>query len=213
LKAARKQMPVDHRNNTCFSSKRLLGKSLLPLYLVLLLIFFFFLSCEAVWSNRAKISDIVITNNQDSLLVYFNTLGCFSPGMKKAILNGTGITFTFLIELYKPCSFRPNNPLRSLKLYHTIKYDSLREEFDVTLSEWGNQVFLWKDFSKSQEMMADVSNVPLIPLKVLGKNNHYQLRIKAELNKVRLPLYIRYIMFLVSLWDFETDWNVVDFTY
>ena len=182
----------------------------MPLYLVLLLVFFFFLSCEAVLSNQAKISDIVITNNQDSLLVYFNTQGCFSPGMKKAILNGTGITFTFLIELYKPCSFRPNNPLRSLELYHTIKYDSLREEFSVTLSEWGNQVFLGKDFSKSLEMMADVSNVPLIPLKVLGKNNNYQLRIKAELNKVRLPLNLRYILFFISLWDFDTGWHVVD---
>lgn len=190
--------------------KRLLGKSLLPLYLVLLLGFLFFLSCGPVRSNQAKISDIVITNNQDYLLVYFNAPGCFSPGMKKAILNGTGITFTFLIELYKPRSFRPNKPLRSLKLYHTIKYDSLREEFSVTLGEWGNQVFLWKDFNKAQEMMADVSNFPLMPLKDLGKHNHYQLRVKAELNKARLPLNLRYILFFVSLWDFDTGWHVVD---
>jgi hypothetical protein len=30
--------------------------------------------------------------------------------------------------------------------------------------------------------------------------------IKAKLDKVRLPLYMEYVFFFVSLWDFETDW-------
>ena len=46
FESGQEQMSVDHHNNTYFSLKRLLGKSLLPLYLVLLLVFFFFLSCE-----------------------------------------------------------------------------------------------------------------------------------------------------------------------
>ena len=70
-----------------------------------------------------------------------------------------------------------------------------------------------KEFSKAQEIMADVSNIQLIPLKQLERNNQYQLRIKAELNKVTLPLYLHYILFFVSLWDFETDWYVVEFNY
>ncbi len=40
----------------------------------------------------------------------------------------------------------------------------------------------------------------------------YELAIKAELSKVELPLFFRYIFFFVSLWDFETDWQVVTFT-
>jgi len=39
------------------------------------------------------------------------------------------------------------------------------------------------------------------------------LRVKAELEKVRLPLYLHYVLFFVSLWDFETDWYTVDFIY
>jgi hypothetical protein len=117
------------------------------------------------------------------------------------------------VELYKPRSLWPNKRLAALKLYHTIKYDSLREEYSVVLSERGNQTFTVKEFAKAQEMMADISNIQLIPLQSLERNNQYQLRIKAELNKVRLPLYLHYILFFVSLWDFETDWHVVDFIY
>jgi hypothetical protein len=166
-----------------------------------------------LWGKQAQIADIIVTNNQDQLLVYFNTKGCFTPEMNKAIMSGIPTTFTFFIEIYQPRSFWPNKKLSAVKLHHTIKYDSLREEFNLTLSERGNQTFIVKEFSKAQEIMADVSNIQLIPLKQLERNNKYQLRIKAELNKVTLPLYLHYILFFVSLWDFETDWYVVEFNY
>jgi hypothetical protein len=193
--------------------KRILLKNQVYFCLVAILVFGFLMPPSPVWGKQAQIGDIIVTNNQDYLLVYFFTKGCFTPEMNKAIMNGIPTTFTFLIELYKPRSLWPNKRLSSLKLHHTIKYDSLREEFSVTLSERGNQTFVMKDFSKAQEMMADASNVQLISLQALEKNNQYQLRIKAELNKVRLPLYLHYLLFFVSLWDFETDWFVVDFIY
>jgi hypothetical protein len=168
---------------------------------------------SGLWAKQAQITDIIVTNNQEQLLVYFNTKGCFTPEMNKAILSGIPTTFTFLLEIYKPRSFWPNKKLSAVKLHHTIKYDSLREEFNLTLSERGNQTFPVKEFLKAQEIMADVSNIQLIPLKQLERNSQYQLRIKAELNKVTLPLYLHYILFFVSLWDFETDWYVVEFNY
>jgi hypothetical protein len=168
---------------------------------------------SGLWAKQAQITDIIVTNNQEQLLVYFNTKGCFTPEMNKAILSGIPTTFTFLLEIYKPRSFWPNKKLSAVRLHHTIKYDSLREEFNLTLSERGNQTFPVKEFSKAQEIMADVSNIQLIPLKQLERNSQYQLRIKAELNKVTLPLYLHYILFFVSLWDFETDWYVVEFNY
>ncbi|OGP51106.1 MAG: hypothetical protein A2Y79_03170 [Deltaproteobacteria bacterium RBG_13_43_22] len=197
--------------------KRILLKNQPPFLKVLglfLLLFPLLLSDpKPVWSRQAQIADSIVTNNQEYLLVYFITKGCFTPEMNKAIQNGIPTTFTFLIELYQPRSFWPNKRIASLKLHHTIKYDSLREEYSVLLSERGNQTFTVKEFSKAQEMMADVSNIQLILLKNLERNNQYQLRIKAELNKVRLPLYLHYLLFFVSLWDFETDWYVVDFIY
>jgi len=166
-----------------------------------------------LWSKTPQINDIIVTNNQESLLVYFYTKGCFTPEMNKAIQNGVPTTFTFLIELYKPRPFWPNKKLAALKLHHTIKYDSLRDEYQVTLSERGNQTFIVKEYAKAQEMMADVSNVQVIPLENLERNSQYLLRIKAELNKVKLPLYLHYVLFFVSLWDFQTDWHVVEFIY
>lgn len=35
----------------------------------------------------------------------------------------------------------------------------------------------------------------------------------AELNKIRLPFHLHYVFFFLSLWDFETDWHTIKFTY
>jgi len=35
-----------------------------------------------------------------------------------------------------------------------------------------------------------------------------ELRIKAELDAVKLPFHLEYLFFFVSLWDFETKWHV-----
>ena len=59
--------------------------------------------------------------------------------------------------------------------------------------------------------MSTVEKLPIIPTCWLRKDQEYYLKVKAELSKVRLPLFFRYILFWVSLWDFETDWETVQF--
>ena len=61
--------------------------------------------------------------------------------------------------------------------------------------------------------MADLNGVPIAQLKTLKRNEYYYVRIKAKLDKVRLPLRLEYVFFFVSLWDFETDWYRERFFY
>jgi hypothetical protein len=98
-------------------------------------------------------------------------------------------------------------------LEHTIKYDSLKNEFRVTRSEDDNDQLVFKDFEAAKKSMAEIINIKVVPLEQLQRKSQYQLRVKAELEKVRLPLYLHYVLFFVTLWDFETDWYTVDFTY
>jgi hypothetical protein len=72
---------------------------------------------------------------------------------------------------------------------------------------------VFKDFAAAKKAMAEVKGLKVAPLQRLIKGNKYQLRVKAELQKVRLPLNLHYVLFFLSLWDFETDWYTVDFTY
>jgi hypothetical protein len=61
--------------------------------------------------------------------------------------------------------------------------------------------------------MSTVEKLPVIPTCWLNRNQQYHLKVRAELSKVELPLFFRYILFWVSLWDFETEWRTVAFLY
>ena len=183
-------------------------------------IFLLFLFLCLLWSSpspllaaEATLSDIIVTNTQEDLLVFFDIQGCFTREMEEAILNGIPATFTIIIRLYKTRTLWFDGSISSLRLEHTIKYDSLKNEFRVTRSEDNNNELVFKEFEKAKKVMAEISNIEVVPLKELQRNSKYQLRVKAELEKVRLPLYLHYVLFFVTLWDFETDWYTVDFTY
>lgn len=166
--------------------------------------------------EEAVLQDITVTNAKDHLVVFFEIEGCFTQEMEEAILKGIPTTFTYLFALNRVRSWWPDKELAEFDFTRTVKFDSLKGEFTIT-SEGINggkpTVTTVKDFAKAKGLMARLEEFPLVPLKKLEKGEDYQLRIKAELEKVRLPLYLHYVFFFVSLWDFETDWYTVDFKY
>jgi hypothetical protein len=66
---------------------------------------------------------------------------------------------------------------------------------------------------EAKKWMTEINSLKIVPLDRLEKGEQYQLRVKAEVSKKTLPLYLHYILFFVSLWDFETDWYTIDFTF
>ncbi|MFU8769541.1 MAG: DUF4390 domain-containing protein, partial [Desulfotignum sp.] len=70
-----------------------------------------------------------------------------------------------------------------------------------------------KSFEEAREWMAKIDNLTVIPLTDLVKGEKYQIRIKAKLARVTLPLALHYVFLFVSFWNIETDWYVINFTY
>jgi hypothetical protein len=171
------------------------------------------LACPPDALAEATIRDIIVTNTRDDLLAYLAVEGCFTPEMKEAVLSGVPTTFTFFVELYRVRDFWPDLRLASLHIDHTLKYDSLKGVYWVTLREQGHEAQAVRDMARACRLMSELNGVKVAPLSRLQKGASYRLRVKAKLSKVRLPLYLHYVLFFVSLWDFETDWYSVDFTY
>jgi hypothetical protein len=74
-------------------------------------------------------------------------------------------------------------------------------------------MILVEDFREAKNLMSRIEGVKLTDLNTLQKGTRYEIRMMAELDKIRLPLYLDYVLFFLSLWDFETDWYKVNFTY
>lgn len=162
---------------------------------------------------KAYLSDIVITNGEEHLLVYFTVKDCFTEEMNRAIQNGIETTFTFFVKLYEKIEFAWDKKITDLEVKHSIKYDNLKKLYEVRLSENNNEVITVKDFDQAKKLMSEVIGLKVTPLSRLLEGGDYQLKLMAELDKIELPLNLHYVLFFLSLWDFETDWHTIDFKY
>lgn len=168
---------------------------------------------NTAFADEARLTDIIVTNTRDDLLVFLNVEGAFNDKIKKAILKGAPATFSFYITLYQARNMWFDSKMADIKITHTIKYNSLKKEFVITRSWEKDKLSVTQSFEEAKKLMTEINSLKIIPLGDLQKGSHYQIRTKAELDKLTLPFYLHYILFFVSLWDVETDWYTIDFIY
>lgn len=188
-------------------------KSLLNRRIYALILCIFFMMQNVVYAQDARLTDIIVTNTRDDLLVYLSVEGAFREKMKKAVLSGVTTTFSFFITLKQKRDLWFNKEIADVKVTHTLKYNNLKKEFIVKRSWENADPMVTQSFEEAQKLMAEIDSLKVIALSELEKGKHYQIRAKAELSKLTLPYYLHYVLFFLSLWDFETDLYTIDFIY
>lgn len=163
-------------------------------------------------SDNAEIVDLLLSTQGKHLEVSFRISNCFTPKMEEAIQNGVPTAFRIRVAVEKSSMMLVKSGVLDFVLEHTIKYNRLNNEYQVYLQEQPQLVLVTKDFEEAKSWMSTISNLPVIHTCWLRHGQEYTIRIKAELSKVALPYFLRYILFWVSLWDFETDWQKVNFS-
>lgn len=164
-------------------------------------------------AQEAKLTHIIVTNTRDDLLIYLTVEGAFTEKMEKAVQSGVPASFSFFINLYKSRSMWLDRNLADIEIVHTIKYNHLKKEFIINRSWDPNSPVIAQSFAEAKKLMAEIDSLKIIPLKTLEKGKQYQIRAKAKLSKLTLPYYLHYVLFFLSMWDFETDWYTIDFIY
>jgi len=164
-------------------------------------------------AKDAYLSDFVVTNTRDHLLIYFKVNNCFTPEMNNAIESGIETTFTFFVQLNEKRDLIWDKKIADLEVNHSIKYDSLKKTYSVKFSEDNNRDVTVRSFEEAKKLMAEIVALKVVPMHQLKKGKRYQLQMMAQLDKIKLPFYLHYVFFFLSLWDFKTDWYAVDFRY
>jgi hypothetical protein len=164
-------------------------------------------------AQDARLTDIIVTNTRDDLLVYLTVEGAFREKTKNAILSGVPTTFSFFISLYQERNLWFDKEVADIEITHTLKYNNLKKEFIVKRSWENDDPLVTQSFDEARKLMTEIDSLKIVPLRVLEKGRRYQIRAKAELSKLTLPYSLHYVLFFVSLWDFETDLYTIDFVY
>ncbi len=130
---------------------------------------------------------------------------CFTEKMDEAIQTGIKTVFTFYIQLYQKRKLWKDRKIASIQFHHSIQYDPIRGEYLVLLEE-SRSSRTTSRLEEAKRWMASVEEMEIRPSSPLKPGVPAELRIKAELDPVKLPFHLEYLFFFVSLWDFETKW-------
>lgn len=161
-------------------------------------------------AQSVKLTDVIVNNSSKDLLAYFNLRNSFDDETKKALMNGLSIRIVFNVRLYSAKTFWPDKLLASRDIVHSIRYDTLREEFLLDLD--GRRMKL-KDLTKAQAAVSEVTGLSVVPLSRLAPNSNYELQIKATRKKDPSPSTFSNIISLFSFWNTESDSYTVEFRY
>jgi hypothetical protein len=158
----------------------------------------------------ASITNFAATN--PPLKVSFQVDGAFNTDIEEAIKSGLPASFNFFIKLEKVNSVFPNESVGEWEFRHTVKYNSLHDEYELTLDETGGKPLKIKNTEEMKKLMASCTAVSVEPAHLVPGAN-YRLRVKAELDSIDLPFILNNVFFFLEAFDFETDWHYYDFTH
>jgi hypothetical protein len=159
------------------------------------------------FGEKASIKGVSVQGGNGVWKVSFSVENCFTEKMDEAFKTGIKTVFTFHLNLYQKRKWWRDRKLTSMQFHHSIQYDPIRAEYHVTLEENGSSQ-VTSDLEEGKRWMAKVKDIELRSSSPMKPGIPIELRIKAELNPVKLPFHLEYLFFFVSLWDFKTKWHV-----
>lgn len=189
------------------------GSELKRLYIFTLFIILILIAPSRIYADKGYLSDIVVTNNRDYLLLYFKVNNCFTKDILNAINNGIPTTFTFYIKLYEERRFLPDRTLVKKEIRHTIHYDNIKKAYEIKLDEDGNKSIWVNDLDEAKRLMSSIVALRVVRLNRIVKGKRYRIKMMAQLDKVKPPFKLHYVFFFLSYWDFKTDWYTIEFKF
>ena len=159
----------------------------------------------------ARIDKIMVRWTQGPLSVSFSVKDAFNEEIEEAILSGIPTSFTFFVKLDRVRGLWFDEGVGSWEFRHTVKYDTLKEEYEITLDEGGKSVVRTKDFNEMKRIMATGSSIAITPA-TLAPGASYEVSIKAQMHAIELPSPLNYLFFFMTIFDFETSWHTYSFS-
>lgn len=178
-------------------------------------LFFFHPLIPAAQTSEDKepaIDEIVISADNEHLLLFATVTHCFTDKMLEGVRNGIPLTFRFDIRLNKVHNNWFDSELVEHKINHTLSYNPIKEEYQVAFAE-KDRPEVTRSLEEAKSMMADINGLELYSLNKMHIGSPYSLEIKATLVENTFPLSMHSIIPFTSLWNFETDWRTVEFNY
>jgi hypothetical protein len=176
-----------------------------------------FLSASGLWASEVKphISDLRLDQGETDVLLSADLVTDLGVEMREALTGGVPLTFSYRIRLTRKGSLLGEKVIRRREVIHSLEFDPVKQMYKFTGVGYGREdvVKTTKDEDEALGWLTSIIDWKLYPLTKFEKNVRYRVRVMATLRSVELPSVLGYLFFFTTIFNQETQWVQLDFTF
>ena len=186
----------------------------LPIVITVLLMCTFMpgISLQAA-DEPISITELTAITTEQNILLFATVQNGFKEKMIESLQSGINVYYSFYLEVSKITPDWPDELITSSSFKHSINYDTLRDDYLVTLEEKNDKVVRLPSLLDAQKVLERINGVAAIAIAQLIPGQKYQIRLRAELTQKTIPLAIHKILPLFTAKDIKTKWQYLDFSF
>ena len=175
----------------------------------------FFASRSECSSADPYIEDLMLKQGEEYVLVSAHLVMEFDDEMRQAIRGGVPLKFRYRTRLTRKGSILGERIVRNRELVHGLEYDTVRQLYLFTAEGYGSERLerTTRDEGEALRWLTTIDEYRLYPLGKLERSKVYRVRIMATLRSVELPSVLGYLFFFTTIFNRETPWVQIEFTY
>jgi len=174
---------------------------------VILLLGVLVLLALVVEAADLKISNLVVTNSDKSLMVQAVLLGALPEGLVEGLESGIPAVVRFQVELWQYKTFWVDRRIAAKVVERQFHYDVLTKEYRVTAVQGeSREPYVTRDLWEAKRVISEIRALRLAPIDVLKPEDLYYVRLRAEIRPATPePSPARLFPFLAG--GVETAWE------
>src|SRR5262245_38142469 len=161
---------------------------------------------EHAWAAPLRISNLVVTNSERTLLVHLVLLGSLPEAIVEGLGTGIPANVRFQVELWQSVSWWVDRRIAARILERQVVYDVLTKEYRVTAVQGEERdPYVTRDIWEAERVLSEVRSLRLFPIASLKVEDLYYVQAKADLRAGTPDSLSKLMPFWTS--RIETSWE------
>jgi len=133
------------------------------------------------WAGPLRISNLVVTNSDRTLLVQVVLLGSLPEGVVEGLGTGIPAAVRFQVELWQHNAWWVDRRIAAKIIERQVIYDVLTKEYRVTAVQGEErEPYVTRDMWEAERVLSEIRALRLVPISSLSSAELYYVRVRAE---------------------------------
>jgi len=159
------------------------------------------------WAGSPRISNLVVTNSDNTLLVNAVLLGSLPDGIVEGLGTGIPATVRFQVELWQYNSWWVDRRIVARVVERQVVYDLLTKEYRVSVVQGEErEPYVTREVWEAERVLSEIKALRMAQMPSLKPDDLYYVRVRAEVRSGAPDASFSKILPFVS-YRVETGWE------